>query len=94
MYVRYRTIRQRHNSTNGQCERIVQYFANRTPRYAVEVLRDHNLPGQVLRNLSETGNLPAGIPLASEYYGDSAPAEGWSDTSQNCLQDMRIIDNA
>jgi hypothetical protein len=33
------------------------------------------------------------IVCPSKYGGDSAPAEGWSDGSQNCLHDMRIVGN-
>jgi hypothetical protein len=29
----------------------------------------------------------------SKYGGNSAPTEGWSDGSQNCLHDMRIVGN-
>jgi|HubBroStandDraft_4_1064222.scaffolds.fasta_scaffold68016_3 hypothetical protein len=31
--------------------------------------------------------------VATKYGGDSAPTESWSDGSQNCLHDMRIVGN-
>jgi hypothetical protein len=33
------------------------------------------------------------ITWPSKYGGDSAPTECWSDGSQNCLHDMRIVGN-
>jgi hypothetical protein len=33
------------------------------------------------------------ITWPNKYGGDSAPTEGWSDGSQNCLHDMRIVGN-